>query len=61
MALKELLTSMTAKTVKPAKSAPKDKVGKQPREAGPGARGWAGRGGGMDAQALQQVVGLEGR
>jgi hypothetical protein len=54
MALKDLLASMTVKTVMPAKGAPKDKTGKQPREAGPGARGWPGRGGGM-AQLVPSV------
>lgn len=44
MALKDLLTSMTVKPVKKAKAAPKDKAQKQPREAGPGARGWSGVG-----------------
>ena len=54
MALKDLLTPMTVKTVKPAKGAPKDKAEKQPRETGPGARGWSGRGGGM-AQLVPSV------
>lgn len=53
MAFKDLLTSMTVKPVMP-RGAPKDKAVKQPREAGPGSRGWPGRGGGM-AQLVPAV------
>jgi hypothetical protein len=53
-----LFTRPARKTAGPAKTAPQ-KIPRQPREAGPGARGWSGRGGGM-AQLVPSVTEYRG-
>jgi hypothetical protein len=53
MALLKMFTRSSKTAAKPAKAAPK-KAERQPRETGPGSRGWPGRGGGM-AQLVPSV------
>ena len=63
MAPLNLFVRPSTKTAEPAKAAASKKTEKQPSGAGPGARGWSGRGGGtarlVPAVGLGLVVGLE--
>ena len=47
MARIRLLTAKTSKTIKPSRASTTEALRQRPVEGGPGARGWAGRGGGM--------------
>ena len=54
MARMKLFSRPAKKAAAPVKAAPTKKAEKEPRQAGPGSRGWTGRGGGM-AQLVPSV------
>jgi hypothetical protein len=59
MARMKLFTRPAKKAAAPVKAAPKKRTEKEPRQPGPAARGWTGRGGGM-AQLVPSVTEYRG-